>query len=189
MGGIGQRSSLLDKTYFKMGAQAIVDIKNVKVFAEVCFSWSKRFSITGSGVANIVIDGQAIGDEKVFVVLPLAITAFGSGPINIDMYFGTDADEDGTLWEGGNRNHLSVETPGTIIRLNPTINLDGMATGWEFMIPSNGVAAVAHIGGQVSEHLIFLGRKDGKYMLRLTNTGSNVVSCHFAFTIFEATEV
>lgn len=173
---------------FEFGGITTVDINSQKVFRDVVFSWSKRFTVPSSGVVDIVIDPTAIPSEKTTVVLPVSFTGFGAGPINVDFYFGTDSDPDGTLWDGGNRDNRSLTAPDTVIRLNPTINSTGVKTPFEFMIPSDGVPAVASFGGQAKDDLIFIARKDGKYMFRLTNTEANPAQCLFSITIFETTE-
>lgn len=186
---IGNRTNL-GKAIFEFGAVTTVDINTEKVFRDVAFSWSKRFivpsSAVGGGVANIVIDPTAVPAGKVLVVLPISFSAFGAGPIFVDLYFGTDADEDGTLLVSGNRDNRSVTTAGTIARLDPTVNDIGVKTPFEFMIPSNGVPAVASFGGQTKDDLIFIARCDGKYTLQLVNQEANSATVVFAATVFEA---
>lgn len=173
---------------FEFRAITTVDINSQKVFRDAAFSWSKRFSIGASATVDIVIDPTGIPSNKIGVVLPVSFLAFGAGPINVDLYFGTDADEDGTLWTGGNRDNRSSTTPDTEIRLSPTINSVGTKTPFEFMIPSDGVPAVSSFGGQAKDDLIFIPRTDGKYMFRLVNLEASVASCVFAMSIFEAIE-
>lgn len=177
---------------FEYAAVTTVDINNQKVFRGVSYTWSRRFTVpssaVGGGILDIVINPTCIPSEKLFVALPVSFIAFGAGPINVDIYFGTSSDEDGTLWLGTNRDFRIEEPACTKIRLSPTINDPGIKTPLEFMIPSDGVPAVASFGGQVEENLISIGRKDGKYMFRFTNTEANPASCLFSFDIFEATE-
>lgn len=170
---------------FEFDAIATVDINSQKVFRDVAFSWSKRFSIAGLATVDIVIDPQAIA-PKIGVVLPITFKAIGAGPINIDFYFGTDSDDDGTLWSGGNRDNRSSTPTNTVVRLSPTINSDGTRLPFEFLLMSNGTAAVATVGGEAKDDLIFIPRLDGKYMFRLINTENAVAQCSFAMTIFEA---
>lgn len=170
---------------FEFDATTVVDINSQKVFRDAAFSWSKRFSIAGLATVDIVIDPQAIA-PKIGVVLPVSFKAIGAGPINIDFYFGTDANEDGTLWVGGNRDNRSSTTPSAVIRLSPTINNSGTKLPFEFLLMSNGTAAVATVGGEAKDDLIFIPRLDGKYMFRLMNTENAVAQCSFAMTMFEA---
>lgn len=177
---------------FEFGAVTTVDINSQKVFRDVAFSWSKRFvipsSAVGGGVIDIVVDPTGVAAGVTLVVLPVSFTAFGAGPVNIDFYFGTIADADGTPFPSGNRDNRSDTTSNVIVQSNPTINDPGVKTPFEFMIPSDGVPAVASFGGQTKDDLIFIARCDGKYMFRLTNTEANPASCVFAMTVFQAIE-
>ena len=186
--GIGNALGNLAKTYFEFGAQTTVDINSEKVFRDMSFAWSKRFALVGLDSADIIIDPTGIPAGKIFVILPIAFVAVGAGPIFIDTYAGTDANGDGTLWSGTNRDNRSSTTPDTVIRLNPTINDDGILLPSELMIPSNGTAAVASFGGQSKDDQIIIGRTDIKYMFRLTNQENVVANCSFAMTAFEAIE-
>lgn len=179
-------SSGVSAAAFPFAAITTVDINSQKVFKDVAFSWSKRFTVGASATVDIVIDPTGIAADRVAVVLPVAFTAFGAGPLNIDLYFGTDSDEDGTLWDGGNRDNTSATAPKATVRLNPTVNSVGVKTPFEFMVPSDGVPAVSSFGGQAKDDLIFIARKDGKYMFRIVNTEANAASCLFSVTIFEA---
>lgn len=183
---IGSPCGNIPKAYFEFGAVTTVDINTEKIFRDVAFSWSRRFDLPGSGVVDIVMDPAAVPAGKTIVVLPVTFTGFGAGPINVDLYFGTNYDPDGTEWIGSNRDNRSLVMPGTTVRLNPTINSAGVKTPFEFMIPSNGVAANASVGGQTKGDLIFIARDDGAYMFRLTNTSGTAARCTFAMTIFEA---
>lgn len=166
------------------GAIPGITIENAKVMEGITFSWAKRFTIAISGTANIVINTTTVDANKLVVVLPLSFQAIGGGPVFIDMYLGTDSDENGTLWEGINRNHAIGGSPQTTVRLNPTINDDGAKLSPEFMIPSNGTPAVSTIGGQTSEDLVFNALKN-KYMLRLVNQEAAAINLTMAMSVFE----
>jgi hypothetical protein len=58
----------------------------------------------------------------------------------------------------------------------------------EFEIFSDGVAAVAVLGGEINEEFVFNARKDGKYMLRLTNIEANVARVVAAFNWCELSQ-
>lgn len=174
---------------FKYGASVTVDINSEKVFKGVAFSWSKRFDIAASDTVYIVVDPTLMAANETPVVLPVSFTAFGAGPINIDLYVGTTfTAATGTVWEGGNRDHNIVTAPKPIVTFDPTITLEGIKTPFEFMVPSDGVPAVASFGGQAKDDLIFIARKDAKYAFKLINTEANEANCLFAMTIFEAIE-
>ena len=169
----------------KIGAIVSEKLENNLVFTKECvFSISKRFSIGASATVDIVIDPTAI-TFPFLVVLPIAIKAFQAGPITIDLYFGTDANDDGTLWDSTNRNNTSSKTAELVVRLNPTINSVGTKLPPEFEIFSDGTPATATLGGAVSEDFVFNARKDGKYMLRLINIEANAARAVAAFNWFE----
>lgn len=173
---------------FRFGAITTVGINDQKVFQGVTFGYAKRFVLASEAVANIVIDPQLIPAEKSFVLLPFSFQASGGGPVNIDLFFGTDSDDNGAIWEGVNRDATSFNSPDTIIRHNPTINDVGTQLPLEYQIQSNGIPAVAAIAGGVSEDFIFRLRKDGKYLIRLTNTDTAELQLTFAADFFEVAE-
>jgi len=172
---------------YGLGAIVSETLANNLIFTKECvFSISKRFTIGASATVNIVIDPLALNvADRLFIVLPIALTAFGAGPIDVDLYFGTDSDEDGTLFQSINRNNESSKTAEAVVRLNPTINSDGLKLPSEFQIFSNGIPATASLGGSVTEDFLFNGRKDGKYMLRLINREANSAFGIFAMNWFE----
>ena len=171
---------------FEFGAVTTVDINSQKVFEDVSFAWSKRFALAGDGSADIVIDPTDIPESKTLVILPITFKAVGAGPIFVDIYAGTDADDDGTLWDGGNRDNRSQTAPDTVVRLNPNINSVGVKLPSEFMIPSNGQAAVASFGGESKDDLIFIAKTDVKYLFRAINQENVSADCLFVMNIFEA---
>lgn len=173
----------------RWGSIVSVDIGDEKVFSNVCFSWSKRFNIGSSATVDIVINPQNIDTDKYLIVFPATFSAFGAGPIFIDMYFATTY-TGGTKWEGSNRLNTSNTIPKTEIYLSPTIISPGIKLPPEFMISSNsgGPAGLVKVGGQTKDSLIFVGRKDGNYMFRCINQESAVAKCSFAITIFEIAE-
>lgn len=187
------RTQLVDEenvsAMFEFAAVTVVDINNQKVFRGVTFGLARRFSIAKTDSIDIVIDPQAIPEEKSFVLLPFVFSAIGGGPVNIDIYFGTTSSEDGTLWETINRDTTSPNTADTTVRFNPTISDPGTKLALEYQIQSNGTAAVAAIGGAVKEDFILRLRKDGKYLIRATNIDTvDDVQCTVASDFFEVAE-
>lgn len=168
----------------KFGAVPVVALANEKVLQGVTFSWAKRFTLAGLATANIVIDTSNVDVEKLVVVLPLSFQAIGGGPIFIDLHVDVDSDEDGTKWDGVNRNNVIGGDPQTVVRLNPTLNDPGVKTPSEFMIPSDGIAAVATVGGQTRDDLVFNALKT-KYMLKVMNQENVAVDLTLAMSIFE----
>lgn len=171
---------------FRYGAHATVDLSNAKVLEDVCFSWSKRFTVGVSGTVNIIIDPTNISADKDSIVLPTFFGAYGAGPLFIDMYFGAVfTGGTGTVWAGGNRDNTSSSTPATIVTFDPTVTNDGVKTPFEFTVFSDGISAVSKAGGQSKEDLIFKARKDGNYMFRIVNQEAAVAYAQFALTVFE----
>lgn len=189
---IGNRVGV-GKAVFDFGAITTVDINSQKVFEEVAFSWAKRFTIPASAnpgetVVDIVIDATGVDVNKSVVVLPIGLTAFGAGPIDVDFYF-DPAYTGGTEWGCTNRDNESLETCNTKVVYAPTLSDDGTLLPPEFFIPSDGVPATAQLGGQTKEDIIFKARKNGPYMLRFKNRENSEALAHFAMTIFEAGKV
>lgn len=154
---------------FEFGAFTTVDINSQKVFEGIAFGITKRFPIPASpGVVNIVFDGTAVTSDRL-VLLPAAFKAYGAGPIYVDVYFGGNYGTDGDEIECFNRDGESANGCNVDVRLNPTITTDGTKTPLEFVIHSNGVPATASLGGEVIDSFITLLKKDGKYLIRLSN--------------------
>jgi len=177
-------TELLDSSYSQFGAFSAIDIAEQKVFDSAVFSVAKRHTLALSSTNDIVID-PTLCECDYLVFQPVAFKAFGAGPVNIDMYFGTDADEDGTVWGSINRDNTSSNTSPVLVRLNPTINDAGTLLPVNFTIFSNGTAAVAVAGGETREGLIFNARTDGKYMFRVINTEANPAFFHVSMTWYE----
>lgn len=177
-------TEILENAKSIFGSIETIDIAEEKVFQSKTFSIAKRHTLTASSTNDIVIDTTGCSCDYL-VFQPVAFKAYGAGPVNIDMYFGVDADEDGTLWGSVNRDNVSAETSPVDIRLNPTINDVGTKLPVEFVIFSNGTAAVAVAGGESREGLIFVARQDGKYMFRVINTEANPAFFHVSATWYE----
>lgn len=177
-------TQILDQGQSVFGAHTAIDIAEEKVFEGYTFSISKRLTLALSSTNDIVFDTTGCNCDYL-VVQPVSFKAYGAGPINIDMYFGTNTDEDGTVWESINRDNTSLNTSGLVARLNPTINDVGTKLPVEFAVFSDGVAAVASVGGETREGLVFNARTDGKYMFRVINTEANPAFFTFAATWYE----
>lgn len=174
----------------KIGAIAVEDIGNNLIFTKECvFSNSKRFTINGSAGADvwIVLDSSALNVAGRFLILePVFLQAFGSGPIEVDLFAGTVyTAETGTIWDGFNRNTESEKEGEAFFVLNPTITNDGVQQGPEFEIPSNGIPAVASAGGQANGRRIINLRKDINWALRFRNTETDSARGLFSASWFE----
>jgi hypothetical protein len=181
---LGQSAGKLSKAYFPFGALTTVDINSQKVFQGVSFGATKRFSVGSSAVVDIVFDPTAVTSEYL-VLLPISFKAFGAGPINIDVYFGGTYGNDGTLIPCYNRDNNSVTMCNSVLRLAPTITTVGTKLPIEFTIFSDGIPATATLGGEVNGDFVTLLRKDGKYLIRLTNTEANAAVAWMGLNWFE----
>jgi hypothetical protein len=182
---IGDGKILKQSILYRFKTLCFINIENAKVFDEIMFSVSKRLTIPSSPAKlDIVMDPTGC-DCSDLIFLPAVFKALGAGPIHIDFYFGTDSDDDGTLWQSINRDHNSSNDSHLDIRLNPTINNPGTLLPTEFIILSNGVAATSEIGGESKDGQMFKARKDGKYMLRLLNQEANPAHSHVSLNWFE----
>lgn len=165
------------------GAVVTNRIENDKIFDNICYGISKRFTIAASGSLDLLIDPTAFTGNTL-VILPVNVKGIGSR-VNIDLYVGTDADDDGTILNAINRNNNSSTVSELIARINPTINDSGTVRA-EFLIPADGAGASANVGGEVTEGLPFVMNKDFKYMLRITNTStSSIFYGSFSFNFYE----
>lgn len=177
-------TEILENSYSRFGSISAIDIAEDRVLLGKTFSIAKRHTLALSSTNDIVIDPTSCSCDYL-IFQPVAFKAFGAGPINIDMYFGVNSDEDGTLWQSINRDNTSANTSPVVVRLNPTINDPGTKLPVEFTVFSNGTAAVATAGGETREGLIFNARQDGKYMFRVINTEANPAFFHISATWYE----
>jgi hypothetical protein len=100
-----------------------------------------------------------------------------SGPITIDFYTGTDADDDGTLLGASNRRATSSNINEAILRLDPTINSIGTRFSGD-LVPATGTAPANSSGGSNVSGLPFELDTSLKYAFVATNKdGANVYFC------------
>ena len=159
-------------------------IENEKVFQDVAFGASKRVNIPSSGTVDIVFDPTSVATDFL-VLLPISIRAFGAGPVNVDLYFGGTYGDDGTDVICFNRDNTSSTDCQAEIQVDPTITTTGVKLAPEFVIFSNGTPATVALGGEVRQDFVTNLRKDGKYLIRLTNQESNPAQGWFGLNWFE----
>jgi len=157
----------LASAFSAFNALISLKIEDAKAVEGIAWSIRKRFSIAASGVLDVVIDPTSF-TGNVMVLQPLAFDSIG-GPFTVDIYRGTDANNDGTLLQPFNRN-MNIAGPGEVIlRSGPIINAPGTLFA-ELLLPSNGTG-VANASGEASEDSIILVLKTTeKYLVRITNT-------------------
>ena len=171
------------------GSNVTLDTFNNRVFNHEVFGVSKRFDIAANAVMNVIIDPTEKGafPKKTFVFLPIFVFTHGAGPVEIDIYVGTDSDDDGTEWKSIDRYFEDAIVPHTVVRLNPTINADGIKTEFEDRIESSsGLGIASDVGGSVKGDFLIIPLKNIKTMIRLTNTDvTNPARGVFKFNFFE----
>lgn len=167
------------------GTNITLDTFNNRVFNHEVFGISKRLTITSLGVIDLIIDARAF-DKNTFVLLPFSILGFDAGPLNIDLFAGTVyTDATGTLIPGADRNLDGAIVPKVFGVLDPTVTDDGTKFPTEFMVPSNGTAAVSKIAGTTKEDLLLKLIPGVNYMIRITNTTTTTGSGVIGLTWFE----
>lgn len=178
---------LMENSYTQFGAFVAASIESARVFDEILFSISRRFEVAKSnGTYDIGIDTTT--DKPYIVFLPLAFSGIGDGPVNIDVYLGPTY-TGGTAISATNRDNESEKSADVVVTMAPTVSDTGTLLPIQFQINSNGTAAVATIGGNVKEDLIFNAKKNTKYLIRLTNTGiTDVAKCTVAANWYEVPE-
>ena len=145
------------------------------------FSFSDYFSFANGEVKTIVFDPTACDCNNVeFETILFAAT---SGPILIDFYALTDADDDGTILASSNRSNSTV-TANSVFRLNPTINNIGTRFSGD-LIPSTGTAPSNSSGATVAGGLPFEINKNIKYAFQITNTDGNDTYVQIDLTFYE----
>lgn len=160
------------------------DVYNHYIHQGKAFAIAKRFTILkAGGTLDIVLDPTASSNAGL-EFLPAGYKAT-AGPVLIDFYAGTDADDDGTVLTPTNRNLTSANTADVVFRAGATINNTG-TLGAEFLVPADGTAAVASAGGESKEDLITIFSTAVKYMVRLTNNdATNDAVVHVTFNWLE----
>ena len=121
----------------------------------------------------------ALADEEHFIVFnpvlyagfflffdPIALSA-SSGPVLVDIYAGTDSDEDGTLLGASNR-RAAFPGPKSTLRMDPTINDIGTRFAGD-MVPATGNNPNTANGSSNSGGLPFEPIRPGKTAIKFTN--------------------
>ena len=171
------------------GSRIVLDTFNNRVFNHEVFGVAKRFSFGASSQTHIVINPIEKGayPHNTLVFLPITVKSYGAGPIEIDIYVGTNSNNDGTLWESTDRNFIDPLTAHLTWRLNPTITNIGIKTPTEYSIYSSaGVGNSEDVGGEIKTSLLFIPVKTVAQTIRLTNTdASNAGIGHISANWFE----
>lgn len=180
-------TEILENSYTRFGAITSASIDDVRMFDEILFSISRRFSVAASnGTYDIVIETTTEKPNLVF--LPLAFSGIGDGPVNIDVYMAPTY-SGGTSIPPLNRDNESSKTADVVVKMAPTVTDTGTLIPIQFQINCSATGAAASIGGSVKEDLKFNAKKNTVYLIRATNTGtSSAAKCTIAANWYEATE-
>lgn len=165
------------------GAIPVISIINDKVMEGITYSIRKRFTIVASGVLNLIFDPTAFTGKNI-VTLPIGFDSLG-GPINVDIFPGALANDDGTMIMPFNRDFLKG-SPQSIFREAPTgIDITGVDP-IEIFLPSDGTGAAGSSGSSSEDPLVSNIDFAVKYLLRFTNTdGSSSCTVGIKFDFFE----
>ncbi len=154
-----------------------------KVFEDQVFSISKRLTYPSTGIVNIIADPTSCSCG-ILALQPLKFKAAFAGPIHIDIYANPTFTPNTPL-ETLNRDFTSDTEAEILWYLNPTISDDGVLLPPEFIILSDGTAAVASLGGESQEDLISNIDLTIPYLIRATNQEANVAQGGFSANWFE----
>ena len=150
------------------GAFVSLSIEDKKVIEGITWSIRKRLAVVKATSVDIILDPTAF-TGKLVVLQPLAYDSIG-GPLNIDIYVGATADNDGTLIQPINRNLLMGGVGEVIYRLAPSNVVAGANPPLELFSPSDGAGAVGISGEGSADSLVAVLNPTVKYLLRITNT-------------------
>ena len=157
-----------------------------KVFQDQVFSVAKRISFPASTYVDIIADPTACACG-ILALFPIAFKAAFAGPIEIDLFANPTFTPNAPLTTG-NRDFTSL-TEAEIIWYKDEAQTMVSATGtplpFEFIILSDGTAAVASLGGESEEDLISNIDMTKTYLIRLTNTEASIAKGSFAANWFE----
>ena len=169
LNNMGSVLKILVRMMSSFGAIITLSLANSMVMSGNAFSVRKRITVPGTGTVDIVFDPTGVTVGKKVVFLPLSFNGIG-GPVNIDIYNGVIANDDGTLLPVYNRSFVIGSQPESIARLSPTgVDITGL-TAIELLLPSDGTSAVATSGADAGDPLVSDIDLTKKVLIRLTNT-------------------
>lgn len=163
-----------------LGAGLVSSVQEDLFVAGKSFSLDKRL-ILPIGISRIVFDPTAFEGEN-FTFLPLFFAAT-AGPVLIDLYTGTVADDNGTLLTPSNRREGQPQ-PVSIIRLNPTINDAGTLFA-DDLVPASGSGVGNANGSTNGPGLPFEIDPTMKKMLLIDNKDGAGIYFQLKMTWFE----
>lgn len=138
----------------------------------LAFSYTDYVIFGTDEVKNYVFDPTTYtppaGSYGKIIARPPAIGAT-QGPILLDVYGNTDANNDGTIITAFNRNGNSPKpVSSATLRLNPTINNVGIKFAG-YLTPSTGTNPITGRGGTAEDSLPYELNLTQKYLFRFTN--------------------
>jgi hypothetical protein len=151
------------------GAVPGLTIEDLKTIEGITFQIRKRLSVPHSDSIDIVIDPTAFTKEDL-VSQPIGFDAVG-GPLEVDIYIGVTANDDGTDIPIYNKNFTSDNVSELTAKLDPTgVSLVGATGPLELEIPSNGVGAANVSGATGNDSIISVLDPTKKILIRISNT-------------------
>ena len=146
------------------------------------FSYEDYHIMGASGTLTFVFDPTAF--TGINIVLEPFTFCSTAGPVTIDIYAGTNADNDGTLLGVSNRRATSSNLNQAIIRLDPTINNIGTRFAGD-LVPATGTAPATSSPSSNKPGLPFELDPTFKYALIATNLDGAGVHFCIKITWFE----
>lgn len=113
---------------------------------------------------------------------PISLSA-SSGPMLVDIYAGTDSDEDGTPLEASNR-RAAFPGPKSTLRMDPTINDIGTRFAGD-LVPASGNNPATANGNSNSGGLPFEPIRPAKTAIKFTNLDGADTYLQIKITWFE----
>jgi len=164
-----------------LGAQLNSSVQEDLFVQGKSFSFEDYFTFAADETKTFVFSPLAF--EGVNITVNPFIFSATSGPCEIDLYYGTTNDEDGTLLGASNR-RFGMPAPKSTLRLNPSNVILGTRFAGD-LIPATGVnpnnsnPATSPIG------LPFELSRLIKYALTIHNSDGDGVKLMFKMTWFE----
>jgi len=163
------------------GQLLISSLEEEWFFQGKSFAFEDYFSFSTDETKTFVLDPTAFTGDRI-VNIPIILYSTG-GPFLANIYVGTDADDDGTLLTAVNR-RIGFPAPKSIIRLNPTVNSNGLRIGGDIVTGTGNNPATATGGSNIGVLPIELSTTL-KTMITLENTDGDGIYCQIKFTWFE----
>lgn len=178
---MGLGGTLLARMMTALNALRATTVQEELFVLGKAFSYEDYHTFGAAEVKNFVFDPTSFTGVNL-TVNPFLFGATG-GPVRIDIYYGTIANDDGTLLGISNR-RFGFPAPESVLRLNPT----GFTAGTRFagdLVPGTGLNPATSNPSGNQAGLPFEINPDLKYALVATNDDGAGVVWQIKMTFFE----